>query len=51
MKQLEFIVAIDTMPAEVMRAPDAITRADVDAMRDHLAAWDGDIRDLLAGGL
>ena len=41
----------DTMPAEVMRAPDAITRADVDAMRDHLAAWDGDIRDLLAGGL
>ena len=30
-------------------AMDRVT--DVDAMRDHLAAWDGDLRDLLAGEL
>jgi hypothetical protein len=28
----------------------AIGAADVTAMRDYLAAWDGDIRGLLAGG-
>jgi len=38
-------VADDPMP------PDrTVTLEDVAAMRDHLAAWDGDLRGLLAGG-
>jgi hypothetical protein len=38
-------VAGDPAPA----AAAAVTQEDVAAMRDHLAAWDGDLRDLLAG--
>jgi hypothetical protein len=39
-------VAADPAPIDP-----AITLDDVVSMRDHLAAWDGDLRGLLAGGL
>jgi hypothetical protein len=39
-------VAADPTPADA-----AVTLEDVVAMHDHLAAWDGDLRGLLAGGL
>ena len=32
------------------QSPSAITTADVVAMREHLAGWDGDLRGLLADG-
>ena len=38
-------VAADPVPPER-----AVTLDDVAAMHDHLAAWDGDLRSLLAGG-
>jgi hypothetical protein len=40
-------VAVDAWP---MTSTDAISTADVTAMHDYLAAWDGDLRGLLAGG-
>jgi hypothetical protein len=41
-------VASDAAAAPTMST--AIGAADVTAMRDYLAAWDGDLRGLLAGG-
>jgi hypothetical protein len=40
-------VAVDPWP---MTTSTAISAADVTAMRDYLAGWDGDLHGLLAGG-
>lgn len=44
-------VASDAVPARAAPTmPTPIGVSDVTAMRDYLAAWDGDLRGLLAGG-
>ncbi len=43
------VLDVASDPSPTSTTP-AIGAADVTAMRDYLAAWDGDIRGLLAGG-